>query len=97
MIVQAAALVWLTQLAPATPYFIVAAGLALMGIGGGLFYSPYASVAMNASPRHLLGVASGTRATLRQAGMVTSFALALAVAAASLPRDVMLKRFVGTN
>lgn len=35
--------------------------------------------------------------TLRQGGMVTSFALALAVAASSLPRDVMLQLFVGTN
>ena len=29
--------------------------------------------------------------------MVTSFALALAAAAGSLPRDVMMKLFVGTN
>jgi len=36
-------------------------------------------------------------AILRQAGMVTSFALSLAVAAGSLPRDVMLRLFVGTN
>jgi hypothetical protein len=52
---------------------------------------------MNASPKPRLGVASATLATLRQAGMVTSFALSLAVAAGSLPRDVMLKLFVGTN
>ena len=36
---------------------------------------------MNASPKNRLGIASGTLATLRQAGMVTSFALSLAVAA----------------
>jgi ABC-type antimicrobial peptide transport system permease subunit len=29
--------------------------------------------------------------------MVTSFALSLAVAASSLPRDVMMQLFVGTN
>ena len=29
--------------------------------------------------------------------MVTSFALSLAIAAASLPKDVMLQLFVGTN
>jgi hypothetical protein len=29
--------------------------------------------------------------------MVTSFALSLAVAAASLPKDIMFKLFVGTN
>jgi hypothetical protein len=68
-----------------------------MGLGGGMFYSPNTSAAMNAAPRNRLGIASGTLATLRQVGMVTSFALALAVSAASLPQDVMFKLFVGTN
>jgi EmrB/QacA subfamily drug resistance transporter len=97
LLIQGAALVWFTRLTPTTPYPQIAAGLALMGVGGGLFYSPNTSAAMNAAPAHRLGVASGTLATLRQAGMVTSFALSLAVAAASLPRDVMLQLFVGTN
>lgn len=44
-----------------------------------------------------LGVASATLATLRQTGMVTSFAVALAVAAGSLPRDVVMNLFVGQN
>jgi hypothetical protein len=52
---------------------------------------------MNGAPRHRLGIASATLATLRQTGMVTSFALALAVAAGSLPREAMMQLFVGTN
>jgi hypothetical protein len=52
---------------------------------------------MNGAPRERLGIASATLATLRQTGMVTSFALALAVAAGSLPREVMMNLFVGTN
>jgi EmrB/QacA subfamily drug resistance transporter len=97
LLIQAVALAWFMQLTPTTPYWQIAAGLALMGLGGGLFYSPNTSAAMNASPTPRLGVASATLGTLRQAGMVTSFALALAVAASSLPRDVMLQLFVGTN
>jgi MFS family permease len=97
LICQAIALVWFTQLTPTTSYLQMAAGLALMGLGGGLFYPPNTSAAMNAAPRNRLGIASGTMATLRQTGMVTSFALSLAVAAASLPRDVMFRLFVGTN
>jgi hypothetical protein len=62
-----------------------------------LFYPPNTSAAMNSAPMHRLGIASATLATLRQAGMVTSFALALAVAAGSLPRDVMMQLFVGNN
>jgi len=97
LLIQGAALIWFMRLSPTTPYWQTAVGLGLMGLGGGLFYPPNTSAAMNASPKNRLGIASGTLATLRQAGMVTSFALALAVAASSLPRDVMMQLFVGNN
>ena len=97
LLVQGLALTWFIQLSPTTPYTQIAGGLALMGLGGGLFYPPNTSAAMNAAPVHRLGIASATLATLRQAGMVTSFALSLAVAAGSLPRDVMMQLFVGNN
>ncbi len=90
-------MIWFMQLSPTTPYWQTAVGLGLMGLGGGLFYPPNTSAAMNASPKNRLGIASGTLATLRQAGMVTSFALSLAVAASSLPRNVMMDLFVGNN
>ncbi len=97
LLIQGAALLWFIRITPTTPYWDLAIGLAVMGLGGGLFYPPNTSAAMNASPRNRLGIASGTLATLRQAGMVTSFALSLAVAASSLPRDVMMQLFVGTS
>lgn len=97
LLIQGAALVWFTRLNPSTPYYQIAIGLAVMGFGGGLFYPPNTSAAMNAAPRNRLGVASATLATLRQAGMVTSFAISLAVAAGSLPKDVMMQLFVGNN
>jgi EmrB/QacA subfamily drug resistance transporter len=97
LLIQGVALILFMRLTPTTPYWQIAVGLGLMGFGGGLFYPPNTSAAMNSAPRHRLGIASGTLATLRQAGMVTSFALALAVAASSLPRDVMMQLFVGNN
>ncbi len=97
LLIQVAALASFTQLTPTTAYWQIAGALALMGIGGGLFFPPNTSAAMNAAPPQRLGIASGTLATLRQAGMVTSFALSLAVAAGSLPRDVMMQLFVGTS
>ncbi len=97
LLLQAAALVWFTRITDSTSLFQIGAGLALMGLGGGLFFPPNTSAAMNAAPRHRLGIASATLATLRQTGMVTSFALSLAVAAGSLPKDVMMQLFVGTN
>jgi MFS family permease len=97
LLIQALALFLLTGLTATTSLFQIGLILALMGLGGGLFYPPNTSAAMSASPRQRLGVASATLATLRQAGMVTSFALSLAVAAASLPKDIMMQLFVGTN
>ncbi|MDE3090989.1 MAG: MFS transporter [Chloroflexota bacterium] len=97
LLLQAAALWWFTRLSPTTSYVELAAGLALMGLGGGMFFPSNTSAAMNSAPRNRLGIASATLATLRQAGMVTSFALSLAVAAGSLPRDVMMQLFLGNN
>lgn len=98
VLLQAAALAWfIMRLSPATPYWEIALGLAVMGLGGGLFWSPNTSAAMNSASVNWLGVASATLATLRQTGMVTSFAIALAVAAGSLPREVVIDLFVGKN
>lgn len=98
VLLQATALAWfITRLSPVTPYWEIAVGLALMGLGGGLFWSPNTSAAMNGAPRQRLGIASATLATLRQTGMVTSFALALAVAAGSLPSKAVMALFIGTN
>jgi EmrB/QacA subfamily drug resistance transporter len=98
VLIQAGALVWfIVRLSPTTPYFDIALGLAMLGLGGGLFWSPNTSAAMNSSPPQLLGIASATLATLRQTGMVTSFAVALAVAAGSLPHAVVMNLFVGTD
>jgi len=98
LLVQAAALIWfIATLSPTTPYLPIAVGLALMGLGGGMFWAPNTSAAMNSAPLPRLGIASATLATLRQTGMVTSFAVALAVAAGSLPKQVVMHLFVGSN
>jgi len=96
LLIQAGGVYWLSTLTATSHYSIIAIGLILTGIGGGLFYSPNTSAAMSTSPRDRLGVASATLATLRNAGMVTSFAIALAVAASAMPRAIMLKVFIGT-
>ncbi len=48
------------------------------------------------APRNRLGVASATLNTMRNVGMVCSFAVALAVAAASMPATLVNKVFLGT-
>ncbi|HEX6540653.1 MAG TPA: MFS transporter [Ktedonobacterales bacterium] len=93
---QALALVALFTLTPSTPYPVLALALTLMGIGSGLFWSPNTSTTMGAAPRNRLGVASATLNTMRNVGMVFSFAVALAVAAASMPPAIMNAVFLGT-
>ena len=97
LLLQAAGLLWLSGLSVDTNYAVIAGGLAVMGLGGGLFFSPNTSAAMTAAPKNRLGIASAALGTLRQTGMVISLALSLAVAAGSLPRDVMMQIFVGTD
>ncbi len=97
LILQAGACVLLAQLSADSAYPSLLIGLLVLGLGGGLFWSPNTSAVMGASPPERLGVASATLATFRQTGMVTSFALALAVAAAAIPAQLVGAIFLGTS
>jgi EmrB/QacA subfamily drug resistance transporter len=97
LVIQILSLLWLTALGLASPYWQVAVGLALLGLGAGMFWSPNTSAAMKAAPTDRLGVASATLATLRNSGMVTSFALVLAVTAGGMPPDAMMAVFLGSD
>jgi EmrB/QacA subfamily drug resistance transporter len=97
LFLQAIACVLLAQVSPSSSYALLLAGLLVLGVGGGLFWAPNTSAVMSASPVRRLGVASATLATFRQTGMVTSFALALAVAAAAVPRNQVSAIFLGTS
>jgi EmrB/QacA subfamily drug resistance transporter len=95
LITQMAGLAWLGALGLGSPYLQVAVGLALVGLGGGMFISPNNSAAMGSAPRDRLGVAAATLATLRNSGMVTSLAMFLAVIGKAMPHTQMLQVFVG--
>jgi EmrB/QacA subfamily drug resistance transporter len=97
LLLQAVACVLLAQLTAGSAYPVLLGGLLVLGVGGGLFWSPNTSAVMGAAPVERLGVASATLATFRQTGMVTSFALALAVAAAALPGRLVGEIFLGTS
>lgn len=97
LLLQALALYWLSTITANSPYEHIGIGLALMGTGGALFWASNTSAAMGSAPPARLGIAAASLATLRNTGMVTSYALALAVAAAALPRETMLNLFAGAN
>ena len=94
---QGGACLVLSLLRADSPYLLVVPGLVLLGLGGGLFFSPNTSAVMGTVPPRRLGIASATLATFRQCGMVTSFALALAVAAATMPGKAVGEVFLGTS
>lgn len=97
LILQAMACLLLATLTPASGYPILFAGMLILGIGAALVWSAQTSAAMGAAPTRRLGIASATLATFRQCGMVTSFALALATAAATIPKQLVGAIFLGTS
>jgi EmrB/QacA subfamily drug resistance transporter len=97
MLLQTCGLIVLSTLQVGSSYVHVVLGLVLVGVGGGLFWAPSTSAAMGAAPRNRLGVASATLATWRNTGMVVSYALSLAIAAASVPADAQNQLFLGQS
>ena len=96
LILQVGALIVLAFLTPTTSYLLLAVALCLMGLGNSFFWSPNTSTTMGAAPRGRLGVASATLNTMRNVGMVCSFAVSLSVAAASMPPNLVNAVFLGT-
>jgi EmrB/QacA subfamily drug resistance transporter len=70
----------------------VAGGLALFGLGNGIFSSPNTSLIMSHAPREKLGVAGSINALARNMGMVTGIAFAVTLLnrsmSAALGREV---------
>ena len=97
LLIQATGIFILATVDLGSSYLHIALGLALSGMGGGIFFSPNTAAAMSAAKKNRLGVASATLATLRNTGMVISYASALAIAAGSISTDVMMQLFVGTS
>jgi MFS family permease len=95
LLAQTAGLVVLSTLQVGSSYLHVVLGLVLVGLGGGLFWSPSTSAAMGSAPRNRLGVAAATLATWRNTGMVVSYALTLAIAASGVPADAQSQLFLG--
>jgi EmrB/QacA subfamily drug resistance transporter len=105
MFVFACGLVLLGWLAPAASLLMLAAGLAVIGVGIGLFTTPNNSALMGAAPRHRQGIASGVIASARNVGMVLGVGLAGAVfttiltrgGAGALERGVAMTLFVSSG
>ena len=79
-----------------TPYAVVAAGLALLGCGSGIFLTANTTAIMARVPRDQLGAVNGMRLTLQNVGNTLGIAMALTLIAGALPRADRPAVFAGT-
>jgi len=81
---------YLSGFTTTTSYPEIALGLALVGIGIGLFRSPNASSVMGSVPSAKRGISSGVRSTIINTSIVASIPLVLAVMTADVPYSVLV-------
>ncbi len=79
MLIMAGGFILLSSLRPTTPILHICVGLAVCGLGSGMFASPNNSSLMGAAPRNRQGIASGMLAMARNVGMVLGVGLSGAI------------------
>ena len=94
MVLLAIGLFLIARLADGGSLHAIAASLALVGLGIGIFVSPNNSALMGAAPRHRQGIAAGVLATARNVGMVLGIGISGAVFTTVLARGGSLTRGV---
>lgn len=77
--VNGAALIFLSFLGPGSSAIEVVLGLALMGVGMGIFQTPNNNLLMSSVPRHRLGVGSSVLSIVRSLGYSLGATLAAAI------------------
>lgn len=95
--IQVIALFMYAQLGTGTAMWFVVAASVINGVGASAFFPANNSAVMKASPQAMFGIASGMLRTFSNVGMVFSFAVAILVAARSIPRNLAFAIFVGTT
>jgi len=94
LLVSAGGLLGLCTVVSTTPYWVLAAYMALMGGGSGLFASPNMNAIMSAVKTSERGSASGIRAMLMNTGQMLSIAIAFPLVLSQIPEVVMFHVFV---
>jgi EmrB/QacA subfamily drug resistance transporter len=87
MVIMSIGLWLLSGLDADSPFWHVTIGLAVIGLGTGIFISPNNSALLGAAPANRRGIASGVLATARSLGMVMGIGLAGAILTTSHARS----------
>ncbi len=87
MALTALGLLLLSFLGTATPIACVIATLVMLGFGFALFSSPNMNAIMGSVDKRFFGIASGTVATMRLLGQMTSMAIAMVVFSVFIGRE----------
>jgi EmrB/QacA subfamily drug resistance transporter len=86
MLILSGGLFLLSRMSPTSPFIHTILGLAVSGLGVGLFVAPNNSALMGAAPRSRQGIASGVLALARNVGMVLGIGLTGAIFTTFLSR-----------
>lgn len=95
--IQVVALLIYSQFNLVTPVWVIVLASLVNGVGASTFFPANNSAVMKVAPDAMFGIASGMLRTFSNVGMVFSFAVAILVAARSIPRDMAFAIFVGTD
>jgi EmrB/QacA subfamily drug resistance transporter len=94
LLVSALGLLGLSTVVTATPYWLLAVYMMLMGAGSGLFTSPNVNALMSTVPPRQRGTASGINTMLMNTGQMLSIAIAFPLVLSRIPEDVMFRVFL---
>jgi len=86
--ILASSLFLLSGISPTASYWEIAAMLALVGVGLGLFAAPNMSSIMRSAPPERRGVASAVRSTIFNSGAVISISFVAAILVTDLPYPI---------
>lgn len=92
--VSALGLLGLSTVGPATPYWLLALFMALMGGGSGFFVSPNTNAIMSSVEPQLRGAAAGILSMLNNTGQMLSIAIVFPLALKSVPMAAVMKVFI---
>ena len=94
LVISAVGLLGLATVTDATPYWVLAIYMMIMGGGSGLFGSPNTNAIMSSVTPERRGIAAATRTMLGNTGQMLSIAITFPLVLSRIPQQVMFHVFL---